>query len=255
MSDLDYGPVFVFRGRHKGRVLYYDDDFTERTAICYAGHPMDFVGTYDIPRRFLREPTVNDLVERSNRIHQLLSFAAIDRKEKETLKTWQIHSLWSERSMIENVLFERRMFGELEPLSNNQAVFLCHCSNDKGLVRMVNDDLKHLGLDPWLDENVIKVGDSIVDEISRGLNTSTVMIVFLSPAAVKSLWAKKEWQAFLSRQLSGNQVKVLPALLEECEIPAVLKDIKYANFTESYYDGLREIHSALRALVSPDISG
>lgn len=68
--------------------------------------------------------------------------------------------------------------------------------------------------------------------------------------SVKSLWAKKEWQAALSRQLSGNQVKVLPALLDECEIPAILKDIKCANFTESYYDGFREIHAALKALMS-----
>lgn len=166
MSNLDYGPVFVFRGRHKGRVLYYDDDLTERTAICYAGHPLDFVGTFDIPLRLLREPTVNDLVERNSAIRQLLSFAAIDRNKKEALTTRQLHSLWSERSMIVEELNERRMFGELEPLNSDQAVFLCHSSADKGLVRMVNDDLKHLGLNPWLDENVVKVGDSIVDEIS-----------------------------------------------------------------------------------------
>lgn len=250
MSNLDYGPVFVFRGRHKGRVLYYDDDLTERTAICYAGHPLDFVGTFDIPLRLLREPTVNDLVERNSAIRQLLSFAAIDRNKKEALTTRQLHSLWSERSMIVEELNERRMFGELEPLNSDQAVFLCHSSADKGLVRMVNDDLKHLGLNPWLDENVVKVGDSIVDEISKGLSASPVIVVFLSPMSVKSLWAKKEWQAALSRQLSGNQVKVLPALLDECEIPAILKDIKYANFTESYYDGFREIHAALKALMS-----
>lgn len=77
MNDLDYGPVFVFRGRHKGRVLYHDDDLTDKTTICYAGHPLDFVGTFDIPLRFLREPTVNDLVERSNRIRQLLSFVIL----------------------------------------------------------------------------------------------------------------------------------------------------------------------------------
>jgi hypothetical protein len=44
-NELEYGAVFVFQGRHKGRVLYYDDDGAPRTAICYVGHPIDFVGT------------------------------------------------------------------------------------------------------------------------------------------------------------------------------------------------------------------
>jgi hypothetical protein len=248
MNDLEYGPVCVFRGRYKGRIFYYDDDFTAKTAICHAGHPLDFVGTYYIPFRFLREPTINDLIERRGEIEQTLTTAAIKRKENELLETWQIHSLWSEKSMIENVLFERRMYGELEPLTDDRAVFLCHSSSDKGTVRMVNDDLKKLGLNPWLDENVIKVGDSIVGKISAGLDTSSVMIVFLSPGSVESVWAKKEWQAFLARQLAGNKVKVLPALIGKCEIPAILADIKYANFTESYHEGLREIHSALKSL-------
>jgi hypothetical protein len=63
MDDLDYGPVFVFRGRLKGRVVYYDDNETPKTAICYVGHPLDFVGTYDIPMRFLREPTIDDCLK------------------------------------------------------------------------------------------------------------------------------------------------------------------------------------------------
>lgn len=77
-------------------------------------------------------------------------------------------------------------------------------------------------------------------------------IIFLSPASVKSIWAKKEWQAFLARQLAGNKVKVLPALIEKCEVPAILTDIKHADFTESYHDGLREVHSALKSLEAAD---
>jgi hypothetical protein len=42
-------------------------------------------------------------------------------------------------------------------------------------------------------------------------------------------------------------VKILPALLEDCEVPTILVDIKYADFRESYLDGFRQIHEAIRA--------
>jgi len=63
MPDLEYGPVFVTGGRHKGRVLYYDDDCTDKTAICYIGHPLSFAGNVDVPVGLLREPTIDDLLK------------------------------------------------------------------------------------------------------------------------------------------------------------------------------------------------
>lgn len=181
MSEIDYGPVFVFGGRHKGRLLYYDDDHTSKTAICYVGHPLSFCGNYDVPMRFLREPTISDLLKRREEIATRLAKIAIE-------KTWDIdprdlHALWAEKSLANDTLYERRMFGELGKLDGKN-VFLCHSSEDKGMVRMVNDDLKHLEVNCWLDENKIKVGDSIVSAISDGLATSQTMILFLSRKSV-----------------------------------------------------------------------
>lgn len=154
--------------------------------------------------------------------------------------------MWAEKSLIDETLYERRMFGELVHLDGDLEAFLCHSSSDKGTVRMVHDDLTALGVKCWLDENKIKVGDSIVGKISEGLSSCQTLIIFLSQASVESIWAKKEWQSFLSRQLSGKELKILPVLLEDCQVPEILADLKYADFRESYVDGLREIHSALK---------
>lgn len=62
LEELDYGLVYVVKGRHKGRILYYDDDDTPKTAICYAGHPLDFVSTFGIPKKCLRVTTIDDLL-------------------------------------------------------------------------------------------------------------------------------------------------------------------------------------------------
>jgi hypothetical protein len=195
--------------------------------------------------RFLREPTIDELLKRREELGNELTDRAIDKEWD--ISPLDIHALWAEKMLISETLFERRMFGELGKLSVENEVFLCHSSADKGRVRMVHDDLMNLGVSCWLDENKIKVGESIVSKIDEALGSSKTMIAFLSKRAVQSMWAKKEWQSFLSRQLSGGELRILPAVLEDCDIPSILADIKYADFRESYYDGFKQIYQALEA--------
>lgn len=51
-------------------------------------------------------------------------------------------------------------------------------------------------------------------------------------AEIATAWNKK--------MLSGNN-SVLPILYRSCELPGLLKSIKYANFTEDYDVGLSEL--------------
>lgn len=243
MNEPPYGVVYVTTGRLKGRIMYYDDNELSK-AICYAGHPLDFPGCYNIPRRYLREPLVDDLLSRMTKISQKLSKVSIDGEW--LVDPEDIHELWCEKYLIANVLFERRNSGKIEHQSGHMTIFLCHSSSDKGVVRQINDDLRQRGVKTWLDENNIRVGDSIVGKISDALKEAKFLAVFLSRASVQSLWTRKEWQSFLARQLSGKEVIILPILLEECEIPEILADLKYADFTKSYSEGLAELSAALR---------
>lgn len=242
--SIEYGPVYVSRGRFRGRIMYYDDDEDRRTAICYAGHPLHFVGAYDVPAHNIREPTIEELLKRKEEIWKAVTKPALDSSWDAT-DPREHHRLWSESSMIDDVLYERRLLGQMEHIPGEKTVFLCHSSSDKGFVRMVNDDLRRLGAQTWLDENNIKVGDSLVEKISDGLKSSQYLALFLSPQSVKSMWTRREWQSFLSRQLAGTFVTLLPILVEKCDIPAILAGLKYANFTEDYYDGLRELRAAI----------
>ena len=246
MEELNYGLVYVVKGRHKGRILYYDDDDTPKTATCYAGHPLDFVGTFGIPKKRLRVTTIDDLLGRSENIGKLLRTIAID-GEWDSANAWQVHSLWSEKSMIINEITDRRLSAEYGKIEKDVTTFLSHSSHDKGEVRMIYDDLLHLGVKVWMDEAQIKVGDSIVEKISEGLKSSKFLLLVLSEHSVKSVWTQREWNSFLAHQLSTTDVRILPILLEDCEIPIILKDIKYADFRESYHDGLKGTVAALSA--------
>jgi hypothetical protein len=72
------------------------------------------------------------------------------------------------------------------------------------------------------------------------------MAVFLSEKSVQSMWARREWQSFLSRQIKGETITVLPILIEECRVPEIIADINYADFSESYHEGFLQLYNALK---------
>ncbi len=123
-------------------------------------------------------------------------------------------------------------------MSDQPRVFISHSSKDKPFVRRLADDLKGAELGVWFDERELGVGDSIVEGISDGLKDTDYLIAVLSPNSIDSKWVKAELNSALMDQLSDGGTVVLPALIEDCEIPTLLQDRIYADFRKSYEDGL-----------------
>ena len=120
-------------------------------------------------------------------------------------------------------------------------VFLAHSSEDHAVVGRIAYDLTKRGIQVWFDEWELKVGDSLHDKIEQGILGSGYLAVFLSPDSVKSSWVRKELNASLTIELEKRRVFVLPALIEECEVPLFLKDKMYADFRKSYKQGLEKL--------------
>jgi hypothetical protein len=109
-------------------------------------------------------------------------------------------------------------------------IFLCHSSKDKPFVRWLATELKKRTHEVFFDEWEIKVGDSIIEKISEGLTTHGYFAVVLSQESVKSNWVKKELNTATINTISNKDLKLFPLLLEDCEIPILLKEYKYADF-------------------------
>jgi hypothetical protein len=118
---------------------------------------------------------------------------------------------------------------------------LSHSSKDKDFVRQLAADLTNNGIAVWLDEQMIKVGDSIAEKVSQGLAESDYFLIVLSDNSVQSEWVKKELNHALISEIEEKEVKVLPILLSQCQIPALIKDKKYADFSKSYRAGLKNL--------------
>jgi len=122
-------------------------------------------------------------------------------------------------------------------------VFISHNANDKPFARRLANDLKNHGIEVWIDEAEIKLGDSLIDKISEGITEVDYVAVLLSKHSVSSEWVKREVNVALTHEISGKNVKILPLLLEKCEIPIFLTDRLYADFTaeNQYPKGLELI--------------
>ncbi len=109
-------------------------------------------------------------------------------------------------------------------------VFLSHNSQDKPAVRELAERLKGDGLRVWLDEWVIRPGDSIPLAIEQGLERSRTLILFMSRNAFASDWVTLERHTALFRDPTSQQRRFVPLLLEDCEISDTLRQFAYVDW-------------------------
>jgi hypothetical protein len=120
-------------------------------------------------------------------------------------------------------------------------VFLSHSSKDKKAIRRLASDLQNVGIDVWLDEYEIKIGDIIIEKLNRGIEECDYLLIWLTKKSVKSPWVQREWYSKYHVEIETNKILVLPLLAEDCDIPLFLKTKRYADFRFSYNQGLREL--------------
>ncbi len=135
-------------------------------------------------------------------------------------------------------------------------LFLSHSTADKSFARMLADKLSEVGVDVWIDEAEIHVGDSLIQKISQAIDDVDYVAAVLSTKSVASNWVASELQWAMTREIRGQRVIVLPILIERCILPVFLRDKLYADFTvPSRFDSeFRKLFRTLNAYRSASIS-
>jgi hypothetical protein len=118
-------------------------------------------------------------------------------------------------------------------------------SQDKQIATRLGLELAKRGMDVWLDEWAIQVGDSMSRKVEDALQNCKYVILLLCPRAVASNWLDREWRAAFSKEMQSGEVTVLLVLADKCVIPPLLRDRKHADLSESLERGLNELVSFL----------
>jgi hypothetical protein len=84
-------------------------------------------------------------------------------------------------------------------------IFLCHAWDDRnGAAKELHDQLESLGVSVWFSEKDVLLGTPLLREIDRGLASSRIGIVLVTPALLSRLRAEgiadKELSALLARE-------------------------------------------------------
>lgn len=130
---------------------------------------------------------------------------------------------------------------------HERVAFISHSAKDKPFVRKLAADLVANGVKVWLDEQRILVGDSIPEKIAQGLAESDFFLLVVSQNSAESAWVKKELNSALVHEIERRKVTVLPIKLDDSRMPESVHEKLYADFTDSYENGLEKLLRSIRA--------
>jgi len=281
--NIDYGPVIITNGPLKGRIGYYDDDtavfsnekdvypdyffsntlnwqdFKEEddsentdvtrqvldAVIIYIGDLFIAGGYHVVPKSYIRAVNTSDLIKRRKALGDTCGW--LTKRNEERDSDDELENL-RELHYIDSILVDRMIKTRYIDSKHGKSIFISHSSKDKKFAKWLGADLKDAGHSPWLDEWSIKVGESIPKKVQSGIKESDFMIVILSKNSENSRWFENEWQTKYFNELESGMVQILPVLYESCLIPELLKVKKYADFRDSYSDGLEDVLLAINTL-------
>ena len=123
-------------------------------------------------------------------------------------------------------------------------VFLSHNAHDKVRVRRLAERLRDAGVRVWLDDWIIRPGDDIYLAVEAGLAAARILLLCLSPAALRSDWVGLERSTVLFRDPANKGRRFIPLLLAECTLPDSLRRYKYVDWRDEAQTAFEELLAA-----------
>jgi hypothetical protein len=122
-------------------------------------------------------------------------------------------------------------------------VFISYSNENRDIADQVAEDLRQAGIHVFYDKELVP-GEAWGPRLEQQLRTAKYILVLLSPAYVRSEWARKELEIAALSELEGR-TRIVPVLIENTEIPAFLRAKRYADLREDYGGGLALLKEAL----------
>jgi|GEM_PF-5684300 len=92
--------------------------------------------------------------------------------------------------------------------------------------------LQKAGVKVCIDRACFEPGAPIITEIERAILGSHKTLLILTPAYLKSEWAELENLLTATLDPAARDRRLLPILLEKCDLPLRLRSLSYLDFTD-----------------------
>jgi len=129
-------------------------------------------------------------------------------------------------------------------------VFISYTHKDREKVSLLASYLSRLGLKIWMDTKELVGGQVIVQEISKAISESDLYLVCLSKNAVQSQWVLNELNIALTLETIKGRPKVIPVMIEMCDLPIALTGRHYVDFTGSLSEAKDKIRQSVKSYLT-----
>jgi len=188
--------------------------------------------------------------ERGHIINTTLQWESLSRSEQllvSNVASWVKKQAWEH---LTNKV--REVSGKAGVASGSHKVFVSYKKKSKAeeIAENIASRLSQpqQGINVWFDKWEIKAGDSIPGKIAEGFKDSDACLIFLNREFGESEWCTKEMNTALVKGIEEN-LTVIPILVEVCDVPELLKELRRVNFIEptamKFEQKLQEILDAI----------
>ena len=121
-------------------------------------------------------------------------------------------------------------------------VFLSHSSEDSQFATTIGNLLGEHGIPYWYSKRDILGAQQWHDEIGKALARCDWFVLILSPAAIASMWVKRELVYALRKESYKDHFVVLnykPA--DDEDLSWTLQSSQWVNFQQDFKDGCRDL--------------
>jgi hypothetical protein len=129
-------------------------------------------------------------------------------------------------------------------------IFISYSRKDAEVASHIAAELTAIGLNPWIDRNEIRPGESFVGALNTAVSEASYLLVLFSRETANSDWVSREWMSAMA-----NRVPIFPVRLDDSEPPAILRDIQYFDLRGDLDAGVGRIVEFFRTETRPVQTG
>jgi hypothetical protein len=127
----------------------------------------------------------------------------------------------------------------------NRRAFISYSRVNKEFATKLSKGLRAAGYPIWFDQLDIPTGARWDDELEDALQECSIFMIILTPASIASENVKDE----IGYAIDHGK-RILPVLLEDCDVPLRLRRFQYVDFTtKSFEEGFESAKDLLGDLV------
>jgi hypothetical protein len=134
--------------------------------------------------------------------------------------------------------------------STAPSVFIAYAQEDLPAAARLYRELKRAGMNPWMDRRKLLPGQNWPRAIERAIEMSDFFVACLSRRSIVkrgTFQSELRYALDCARRLPLEDVYFLPVRLEECEVPArIRQSVHYVDLFPNFAKGTKHLLSLIR---------